>query len=38
MAKVVQLTKMRDEALLAKRKLEVINQAMAMADTKGRNI
>jgi len=37
MARVMQLTRIRDEALAAKQKLEVINQAMTINDTTGRN-
>lgn len=36
--RAIQLTKMREEAILAKKKQEVINQAMEIADVKGRNL
>ncbi len=38
LTKAVQLTKMREEAILAKKKAEIINKALEAADAKGRNI
>ncbi len=37
-ARVVELTKMREEALLAKRKFDIISRARDAAENKGRNI
>jgi REP element-mobilizing transposase RayT len=38
LARAVQLTKVREEAMLAKKRQEIIQKAMDVAENKGRNI